>query len=349
MLIFGSSGQGKTYAIQCMLCEMTKFRQNSLIVDYTNGFLPDQLEETTKKVLMPVQHVVRQKPLPINPFLPQVSDNGGIVITENPNSIAKRIAGLFNSVYNVGDQQYSVLHRAVMDGVEKLREDMNLDEMLSIIEDMADNKKYKSSAQTLYSKFRPFILDRPFSNGENGYDWDSLFQKVDPLCNIFQLYGMDSYSGRLITEFILWDLYGHLQSRGKKTDPKVIVLDEVQNLDHKEGSPISKYLREGRKFGLSLILATQTMSNMKKDERDRMFNAAHKLFFKPADTELKSFAEIAALATRQRVDEWIRKLSSLKKGECFSIGPVLDVSGEHLATRAIKIRITALGERTFNS
>ena len=132
-------------------------------------------------------------------------------------------------------------------------------------------------------------------------------------------------------------------------DSKVIVLDEVQNLDHKEGSPISKYLREGRKFGLSLILATQTMSNMKKDERDRMFNAAHKLFFKPADTELKSFAEIAALATRQRVDEWIRKLSSLKKGECFSIGPVLDVSGEHLATRAIKIRITALGERTFNS
>jgi DNA phosphorothioation-dependent restriction protein DptH len=191
-------------------------------------------------------------------------------------------------------------------------------------------------------------LDQPFSSGEAGIDWDHLFLEKDPICNIFQLAGMDMYSGRLITEFILWDLYGHLQSKGKKSDPKVIVLDEVQNLDHKEGSPLSKYLREGRKFGLSLILATQTMSNMRKDERDRMFNAEHKLFFRPADTELKAFAEIAALATRQKVDDWIRKLSSLSKGECYSIGRVLDQNGEKLVPRALKIRIKALEERDFN-
>ena len=348
MLIFGSSGQGKTYAIQTMLCEMTRFKQNSLIVDYTNGFLPDHLEEVAKKILVPRQHVVRLEPLPINPFLPQVSDNGGIVIAESPNSIAKRIAGLFNSVYKIGDQQYSILHRAIMDGVESYKEDMNLNQMLSVIEEMTEDKKYKSSAQTLYNKLRPFVLDRPFSHGEGSYDWDNLFLKENPLCNIFQLAGMDNYSQRLITEFILWDLYGHLQSKGKKTDPKVIVLDEVQTLDHQEGSPLSKYLREGRKFGLSLILATQTMSNMKKDERDRMFNAEHKLFFKPADTELKSFAEIAAMATRGRVDDWIRKLSILKKGECFSIGPSLDTNGKNLITRALKIRITDLMDRKFN-
>lgn len=349
MLIFGSSGQGKTYAIQAMLCEMSKFRQNSLIIDYTNGFLPNHLEKIANEVLSPKQHVVRQEPLPINPFLPQESDNGGIVIKENSNAIAKRIAGLFDSVYNIGDQQYSVLHRAIMDGVETMKSGMNLDHMLEIIESMTGEKQYKASAQSLYNKLRPFVLEQPFSSGEIGFDWDHLFLDQDPLCNIFQLAGMDMYSGRLITEFILWDLYGHLQSKGKKTDPKVIVLDEVQNLDHKEGSPLSKYLREGRKFGLSLILATQTMSNMKKDERDRMFNAAHKLFFRPADTELKAFAEIAALATRQKVDDWMRKLSSLSKGECYSIGSVLDPAGEKLVQKALKIRITALEERGFDA
>lgn len=349
MLIFGSSGQGKTYAIQAMLCEMSKFRQNSLIIDYTNGFLPNHLEKIANEVLSPKQHVVRQEPLPINPFLPQESDNGGIVIKENSNAIAKRIAGLFDSVYNIGDQQYSVLHRAIMDSVETMKSGMNLDHMLEIIESMTGEKQYKASAQSLYNKLRPFVLEQPFSSGEIGFDWDHLFLDQDPLCNIFQLAGMDMYSGRLITEFILWDLYGHLQSKGKKTDPKVIVLDEVQNLDHKEGSPLSKYLREGRKFGLSLILATQTMSNMKKDERDRMFNAAHKLFFRPADTELKAFAEIAALATRQKVDDWMRKLSSLSKGECYSIGSVLDPVGEKLVQKALKIRITALEERSFDA
>lgn len=348
ILIFGSSGQGKTYAIQAMLCEMSKFRQNSLIIDYTNGFLPNHLEKIANEVLSPKQHVVRHEPLPINPFLPQVSDNGGIVIKENSNAVAKRIAGLFDSVYDIGSQQYSVLHRAIMDGVESMKSGMNLDHMLSVIEAMAKDKQYKTYAQSLHNKLRPFVLEQPFSSGEAGFDWDHLFLEQDPLCNIFQLAGMDMYSGRLITEFILWDLYGHLQSKGKKTDPKVIVLDEVQDLDHKEGSPLSKYLREGRKFGLSLMLATQTMSNMRKDERDRMFNAEHKLFFRPADTELKAFAEIAALATRQKVDDWIRKLSSLAKGECYSIGRILDQAGEKLVLRALKIRITALEERSFD-
>lgn len=350
MLIFGSSGQGKTYAIQGILCEMSKFKQNSLIVDYTNGFLPYHLEDVTRGVLNPTQHVVRNNPLPINPFLPQVSDNGGLFIGENSNAVAKRIAGLFDSVYGIGNQQYSVLHRAIMDGVNAVGNGMNLDAMLDRVENMADDKSFRArgSAQSLHNKLRPFVLDKPFASGEDSFDWDHLFQTTDPLCNIFQLAGMDMYSSRLITEFILWDLYGHLQSKGKKTDPKVIVLDEVQNLDHKEGSPLSKYLREGRKFGLSLILATQTMSNMKKDEKDRMFMAEHKLFFKPADTELKAFAEIAALATRQKVDDWIRKLSSLTKGECYSIGKTLDSQGEKLVSRALKIKISSMEERDFN-
>lgn len=348
MLIFGSSGQGKTYAIQGILCEMSKFKQNSLIVDYTSGFLPDQLEAATNTTLKPHQHVVINDPLPINPFLPQSSSSGGIEIKENANTVAKRVAGLFNTVYQIGDQQYSVLHRAIMDGVEIYKSDMNLDRMLDSVESLSEDKQYKSSAQSIHSKLRPFVLDRPFSSGNSGLDWDNLFLKQHPLCNIFQLHGMDPRSQRIITEFILWDLYAHLQSKGKKTDPKVIVLDEVQNLDHQEGSPLSKYLREGRKFGVSLILATQTMSNMKKDERDRMFMAEHKLFFKPADTELKAFADLAAMITRQKVDEWIRKLSMLSKGECYSIGKTLDPNGEKLIARALKIRIASMEERSFN-
>jgi len=235
-----------------------------------------------------------------------------------------------------------------MEGVESLKEQMNLDQMLSIIEDMANDKKFKTTAQTLHNKLRPFVLDEPFAYGKDGFDWISIFKDQDPLCNIFQLVGMDDYSQKLITEFILWDLYGFLQSKGKKTDPKVIVLDEVQNLDHQEGSPLSKYLREGRKFGLSLMLATQTMSNMKKDEQDRMFNAEHKLFFRPADTELKTFANIAALFAGQSPNEWINKLSSLKKGECFSIGQAVNEKNNQLNQRVYKIKISALEDRGLN-
>jgi len=47
-------------------------------------------------------------------------------------------------------------------------------------------------------------------------------------------------------------------------------------------------LTEGRKFGLSLILATQTMENLKGEKQSRLFQAGHKLFFRPAEMNSKS-------------------------------------------------------------
>ena len=125
-----------------------------------------------------------------------------------------------------------------------------------------------------------------------------------------------------------------------------MVLDEVQNLDHREESPLAQLLREGRKFGFSLILATQIMSNLEKDERDRLFNAAHKLFFRPADTEIKKYAEIAAIFTDEKVDAWIKKLAALKKGECYSLGPSLNESTGSLEFKAFHIVITSLKDRS---
>ena len=39
MLVFGTSGMGKTYALQCLLSELGRMKQNSLIIDYTDGFI----------------------------------------------------------------------------------------------------------------------------------------------------------------------------------------------------------------------------------------------------------------------------------------------------------------------
>jgi DNA phosphorothioation-dependent restriction protein DptH len=348
LLIFGKSGVGKTYAIQCLLNEMGRLRQNSLIVDYTDGFLPNHLEEVTNAVLRPKQYIIRQKPLPINPFIPQTSDAGGIPIEENANAVAKRIASIFESVYNIGDQQYSVLHEVIMEGVELYGLNMSLDKMLKLIEDRIEDKRQKANAQTLFSKIRPFILDNPFDEGKDDLKWQTLFNDQENFCHIFQLVGLDKLTRVIVTEFVLWNLYAYLQAYGNKNDPKVIVLDEVQNLDLRDGSPLSKYLVEGRKFGVSLILATQIMSNMKKEERDRMFNAAQRLFFRPADTEIKSFAAIAAWTTRLSTDEWVQRLASLGKGECYSMGPSWHESSNKLFFNAHRIKISSLEDRGFN-
>ena len=124
-----------------------------------------------------------------------------------------------------------------------------------------------------------------------------------------------------------------------------MVLDEVQNLDHSPGSPLEKYLREGRKFGASMILATQTLSNFNREERDQLFQAAHKLFFCPAATEMRSFATILKeMMPHTEVDDWAHALSTLKKGECLSAGPELRPDGS-LRQSIRRVAITALSER----
>jgi len=346
LLIFGASGMGKTYAIQCILCELAKAGQNSLIIDYTNGFLPNQLEPEMKTMLKPNQHVIRQSPLPINPFRLQTMDLGGIVLPETETTAAKRITSIFQKVYELGEQQFSVLFDAIANGLQMQGARMSLEALMDILEGfLTDETKNKGATQTTLSKIRPFVMDNPFRPGADALDWERIFTDKSTHCHIFQLAGLDLHTWRLTTEFTLWDFYAFLQGSGSKDDAKVVVLDEVQNLDHREGSPLSKYLREGRKFGVALILATQILSNLAKDERDRLFNAAHKLFFRPADTEIRTFAEIASISTGDKTDVWMKQLASLEKGECYSLGPSLNKAADKLEVKPFRIDVLPLSER----
>ena len=87
------------------------------------------------------------------------------------------------------------------------------------------------------------------------------------------------------------------------------------------------------------------MSNLERDQRDRLFLAGHKLFFRPADTEVRSYAEIAAVSTGEKAEAWVKKLAGLKKGECYSLGPSLNEATGKLEVKAFKVRISPLGER----
>ena len=134
-------------------------------------------------------------------------------------------------------------------------------------------------------------------------------------------------------------------NQGGKGRPLPIVLDEIQNLDSRLDAPLAKILTEGRKFGLSAILATQTLSNLPQEARDRLFQATHKLFFKPAETELKEYASILANATHDKLDIWKDRLSKLNKGECYSLGPTLNMKTDSLEEKPFPIKITSLKER----
>jgi len=98
---------------------------------------------------------------------------------------------------------------------------------------------------------------------------------------------------------------------------------------------------------LSLILATQTTSNVNQEQRDRLFQAGHKLFFRPADTEIERFAVLLSQVTRDTKSDWSQRLARLEKGQCWSLGPV-ETSAGKLQTKPVLVSVTSLEERGFD-
>jgi len=346
ILVLGSSGTGKTYTIQAIMSELAKSGQNSLVIDYTDGFTSEQLEPVVKKQLNPKQHVVAFKPMAINPFRQQKDTVEGTEIIEKPTKTAQRVAGVFAEVYHIGDQQKSALYNAIRSGIDSEGSNYDLNKLLDDLQEMAEgNGATASSAKTAITKIQPFVHMQPFAN-EESKTWDELYEDSQSRCHIIQLATFSKDIAQLITEFSLIDLYRYYRAVGSKDNPKVVILDEIQNLTHKQGSPIAQLLTEGRKFGVSLVLATQTLSNLSKEQQDRLFQASHKLIFKPADTEIKSYAGILANATGEKTEDWVKKLSRLQKGECYSLGNVYNKELNQLeSNKCIKIRITPLEER----
>lgn len=341
LLLFGSSGSGKTYGIQCLLAEMAAQYLHSAIIDYTDGFLPNQVEQRFADIAQPKNHYVRIDKLPLNPFRRQmqVIDPDMPAIEESSFDVASRITSIFTSVFNMGDQQAATLTRVLDAGIGSGRS-FALDDLLPMLRDDG------TTGETLANKLEPFVRSQPFRDSD-GSAWDGILSSTNHWVNVLQLKGLSRDIFRIVTEFALWDLYDYACNTGSKNRPIPVVLDEIQNLNHGSDSPIDKMLREGRKFGLSLMLATQTISNFDQEQRDRLFQAGHKLFFKPADTEIKSFAKILSMTSRNGSEvEWTERLSKLAKGQCYSLGPVVTSTGT-LRTMAVLVSVTALEQRGF--
>lgn len=340
LIVFGRSGQGKTYCIQALLSELARAHINSLVIDYTNGFLPAHLEKEFKQLVNPKTDLIAHAPIDLNPFKKQKSVIAGFELKDKAHDVGTRVASVFNSVFSsIGEQQLPTLIRVIEEGIELYGADYSFIKMLKELEE------YDATGAKLANKLMPIVKANIFACKDNENGWQAIFQDRESLCRLIQMATLSRDVWRAATEFILWDLYSHACLHGDKNKPLPVVLDEVQNLDHRLDSPLAKMLTEGRKYGLSLILATQTLSNLKKEEQDRLFQAAHKLFFAPAETEADSYAKLleqAVPGTNKKY--WADELASLQKGECISVGLYKDQNG-FIKQGAKKVQITSLGER----
>jgi DNA phosphorothioation-dependent restriction protein DptH len=316
LLISGTSGVGKTYCIQGMLYELSKQDISSIVFDYTEGFTYSKLDEKFTEALgdKVEQNYVRWNKLKINPFALQSVFIEGIGLKhEAPIDVATRISATFDNIYRLGPQQKNVIYEAVKNGLEKYGESMTFKYMAEEIQQIKG-----SYSETVLSRIRPFIDLDPFIY-EGGFDWGDI-RDCKGVVYVIQLTGYDRTIQVLLTDFILWDIWSYSMKNGSESKPLPLVLDEAQNLNHKQNSVSAKILTEGRKFGLSGWYATQFLKGqLRDDEIQRLQQAAQKLYFSPPEGGVNEVAK-AITFSQSEVKTWIDKLKTLQKGQCVTLG-----------------------------
>ncbi|WP_223881899.1 DNA phosphorothioation-dependent restriction protein DptH [Niallia endozanthoxylica] len=342
LFITGRSGQGKTYYIQCLLWELSKQGISSMIIDYTDGFKKSQLEDDFKEKMGDnlEQFIVLAKKFPVNPFKRNQKElDEDIMIVEDDSDVAERMKNVISSIYTgLGPQQLNAIYQAVMKGMSIYDERMNLTRLRELLEEDGS-----SNAKTAISQMNLLIDKNPFDY-EKDFDW-SFLEKGKGKVFVVQLTGFSPDVQKMITEFILWDLWYYKLQHGKKDLPFPVILDESQRLDFSGDSPSAKILVEGRKFGWSGWFATQFLKGgFSTDQVSRLQNAAVKVIFAPMENEVASIAATLTQDSGER-KEWEMRLTNLKKGQCIIYAPVLDRNGKLLSPKPYLVDILALEGR----
>nr|WP_246869509.1 DNA phosphorothioation-dependent restriction protein DptH [Priestia megaterium] len=342
LFITGRSGQGKTYFIQSLLWELAKNGISSMIIDYTDGFKSSQLEDDFKQKLDGnlEQFIVLAKKFPVNPFKRNLKElDEGIMVLEDDSDVAERMKNVISSIYTtLGPQQLNSIYQAVMKGMSLHDERMNLSYLRELLEEDGSGP-----AKTALSQMNLLIDKNPF-NYEKDFDW-SFLEKENGKVFVVQLTGFSPDVQKMITEFILWDLWYYKLQHGKKNLPFPIILDESQRLDFSGDSPSAKILVEGRKFGWSGWFATQFLKGgFSTDQISRLQNAAVKVFFAPMENEVSTIASNLTQDHAQR-KEWEVNLTKLKKGQCIIHAPIKDREGNLLSSRPYLVDIMSLEKR----
>src|SRR5207249_879971 len=123
-----------------------------------------------------------------------------------------------------------------------------------------------------------FVFNTFRQNGQK-LSWPDLLEG-DNRAIIIQLKGLEHSLERAVTEFLLWNMVGFIEALGPGPLRCFVVLDEAHKLSFNPGSPVEKLLREGRKFGLGLILASQQPEDFSSVA---FANTATKIVFQEGD------------------------------------------------------------------
>lgn len=322
LLIVGESGSGKTYASQCICAELAHHGIPTVVFDFGQGFALDTTPREFADAALPVEIRGGQDGININPLEIFPGDIHG------PVNVAQRIADTFARVYPaIGIQQHAALRDAVLQAFADVGIDPEIKstwknppprfaDLKLALDTLAEDRRSSARkfAAAVASHISAVFLFNTFRAAGLDLNWEKILGSGSRTY-IIQLKGLESSLEQVVTELLVWNLIGYLESLGPGSLRAVVLLDEAHRLSFSANSPVEKLLREGRKFGLGIILASQQPDDFSPVA---FSNTASKLVFSIFDTR-GAFARQVFRKNDAASAILLHRLQGLRRGEAAFI------------------------------
>ena len=225
---------------------------------------------------------------------------------EDVASYVSSVAEVLLSAYRSGDRQMGVLREAIMFGLK--HRDRFICDFEAIEEGL--NVIGTNTALGVRDKIWPLLRCNIFRKGQKVLHQGKI--------NIISLKGIDYELKKVVSEMCLRAFWNHVRNTSL-ANKVTIVIDEFQNMPMGKKSTIFEMMREARKYGINMILSTQTVMTFSKEALSAIDQAAVHLYFHPASNEVK---KIAAQIAPDNVEKITSMLQKLKVGESLVSGDI---------------------------
>ena len=305
MLVLGQSGSGKTYFMCRKMEESIKNKKSILVFDYSGSYTRKEFEKN-KFCIGNTMMFVNPCELPVKWEFRR-------------EGIENVIADVLIRVLPVGSYYQKKLLREAVKRLFDIFGAFNMTQLLEVLEWMLNVKSEVNEQENIrhiLTRLEPFSELSEFTIvAVNG---DKQVIKCKPIV-VVQLSNYAELQKKFLLNFLVELLWEEIKRGINRAD--ILIFDEFQHLNLKEGYAVSALLREGRKYGVSVYAASQFIGKKEKEVEETLMQAGNKIFFHPTESESR---DVAYWIDAQRVTQWSRRLGSLDVGQvvvkgCYSI------------------------------